>query len=243
MACAEGRAIVCAIALKEELYIEEWIVHHLRIGFDSIVIYDNSDENTLAGLPDKFLDRVTIVHYPGRVRQMSAYADAATRYNTWCAFIDVDEFIVLRKHPDIKSLLAEVAPEGGALTLNWVMFGSSGHAEYSPEPVTKRFTWRAREANQHIKTIAYLPHVATVDNPHSVSLKRGAPHDCHGNWVEGAFNPKLTEDIACVYHYFTKSRGEFLLKRARGRADIEEIRGIHEFEDHDINEIEDLTLA
>ena len=238
------QAIVCAIALKEELYIDEWVAHNLRLGFDSIVIYDNSDENTLGGLPDKFLDRVTVIHFPGRVRQLEAYNDAVARYGgTWCAFIDVDEFIVLRKHADIKALLAEVAPRGGALALNWVMFGSSGRADYSPEPVTKRFTWRAREVDEHIKTIAYLPHVASVADPHSVMLTSGAPHDCHGNRVEGAYNPKKTEDIACVYHYFTKSRGEFLLKRARGRADVAEFRSERDFDSYDVNEVEDLTLA
>jgi len=238
-----SRAIVCAIALKEELYIDEWIAHNLKIGFDSVVIYDNSDDHSLVDLPDKYLGRVTVIHYPGKVRQVPAYNDALARFraDTWCAFIDVDEFIVLRKHPDIKTLLADVAPQGGALALNWIMFGSSGREEYSPEPVTKRFTWRAREVNAHVKTIAYLPHVTAVPSPHYCNVTHTV--DCHGNAVDGPFNQKKSEDVACIYHYFTKSRGEFLRKRERGRADIAEIRGLSEFADNDINEVEDLTLA
>jgi hypothetical protein len=67
--------------------------------------------------------------------------------------------------------------------------------------------------------------------------------DCHGRRVPDAFNPDGTEDVACIYHYFTKSKGEFMRKRDRGMADNAGIRQVSEFDAHDFNEIEDLTLA
>ncbi|WP_368044404.1 glycosyltransferase family 2 protein, partial [uncultured Desulfovibrio sp.] len=35
---------VCLIAKDEEYYLKEWCEYHLRIGFDSIIIYDNGSK-------------------------------------------------------------------------------------------------------------------------------------------------------------------------------------------------------
>lgn len=32
-----------AIAKNEELYIEDWMIHYFKLGFDKICIYDNND--------------------------------------------------------------------------------------------------------------------------------------------------------------------------------------------------------
>jgi hypothetical protein len=40
-------AVICAIALDEELYIDEWIRYHLLLGFNHIYVYDNSENNVL----------------------------------------------------------------------------------------------------------------------------------------------------------------------------------------------------
>jgi hypothetical protein len=152
--------IICAIALNEDLYIDEWIRHHLWIGFDRIEIYDNSAVNVLKGLPVAYPPGKVLVHpFPGKLRQLPAYNDAINRLRmtpTWCAFIDLDEFIVLRKHVSIQDLIRDLFPAGagGALALNWIFFGSNGRLEYSPEPVVQRFTRRARDVNLHVKTIA-----------------------------------------------------------------------------------------
>jgi hypothetical protein len=58
-------AVICAIALNEERYIDEWIKYNLLLGFSHI--YDNSYNNILK---DKKSDRVTIIHYPGIAKQL-----------------------------------------------------------------------------------------------------------------------------------------------------------------------------
>lgn len=247
MALNKPSVILCAIALNEDLYVDEWINHHLNIGFDHIFIYDNSPSNTLKHLSGEYNGLVTVIHYPGKMRQVPAYEQHTMKLkhtHAWCAFIDLDEFIVLRKHACIRDLLIDICPNGGALVLNWVFFGSSGRASYTPEPVVKRFTMRAKEVNRHIKTIAYMPHVAAFEGCHAVRLCAGMnPRDCHGRVVNGPFNDGGSEDIACIYHYFTKSKDEYLLKMQRGKADACDIRKITEFDAHDFNEIADNTLA
>ena len=62
--------VICAIALNEERYIDEWIKYNLLLGFTHIYIYDNSANNILK---DKKSDRVTIIPFPGITKQLEAY--------------------------------------------------------------------------------------------------------------------------------------------------------------------------
>ena len=86
-------------------------------------------------------------------------------------------------------------------------FGSNGRVSYSPEPVTERFTMRENKLNPHVKSIVCLQNAAFFIDPHHVYLKEG-------------YNKTCEETVAQINHYFTKSRDEFILKIARGRADI-----------------------
>lgn len=44
---ATPSAVLCAMAKDEEAYLDEWVNYHLAIGFETIYIYDNSDNNEL----------------------------------------------------------------------------------------------------------------------------------------------------------------------------------------------------
>ena len=83
-------AVVCAIALNEDLYIDEWITYNLALGFYHIYIYDNSDNNILK---DKISDKVSIFHFPGETKMLQSRDMFTRQYKNkhkWCAFIDVD---------------------------------------------------------------------------------------------------------------------------------------------------------
>jgi len=58
--------------IKEEKYVDEWIQYYLYgLGFTKIFIYDNSPENALKELSNKY-SNVTVVHFPGAVKQLAA---------------------------------------------------------------------------------------------------------------------------------------------------------------------------
>jgi hypothetical protein len=132
------KVIICALALNEQLYIDEWIIYHKLLGFDFIQVYDNSRDYDMQYLRHKFDHYVHIDHLGGERVQKEAYIDCTEKYgekNTWAAFIDIDEFIILRNHVSIKYLLQDYAPkDGGALGLNWYLYGSSHHKNYTDEP-------------------------------------------------------------------------------------------------------------
>ena len=216
---ANSDAVICGIALNEELYIDEWINYHLALGFNHMYIYDNSNNNSLK---DRKSDKVTIIHFPGKTKQMEAYNLFIAQYktkHTWAAFIDCDEFIVLKKHGNIMAFLNEYS-KYSAVSLNWIMFGTSNQKTYTNEPVTSRFRYCSKDINIHIKCIAQLKYIDMYENPHRPRLNRGYVHDTNKQPIIDSFNRLGDSRIACINHYFTKSEQEFRDKIERGRADV-----------------------
>jgi hypothetical protein len=227
-------AVVCAIALNEEPYIDEWINYNRILGFSHIYIYDNSDDNTLK---DKESDFVTIIHFPGSVKQLQAYDLFVTTYkdkHRWGAFIDCDEFIVLKKHESIIDFLKDYDDCDG-IGLNWLMFGTSHEKNYKNEPVLSRFRYCASMLNTHVKSIVKLKKVNLFVDPHSPQLF-GLMCNTRREVFSGPFNNNLLSDVAYIHHYYTKSEEEFIKKINRGRADISEKRTVTEVGDvHSMN--------
>lgn len=213
-------AVVCAIALNEELYIDEWINYNLALGFSHIYIYDNSDTNTLK---DKKSDKVSIIHFPGKTKQLEAYDIFTISYrkkHKWCAFIDCDEFIVLKKDISIVDFLNKY-DKYSSIGLNWLMFGTANKTSYSSEPVTYRFQYCSNKVNIHIKCISKLESINKHITPHYAQLKDGHKvFGVNGNLIQDSFNYLGDTSIACIHHYYTKSEEEFVKKIKRGRADI-----------------------
>ncbi len=223
---------MCSMTRYEEAYIDEWVDFYLALGFAEIFIYDNSADNDLlfwkncSRLEDA---RIQIVHWPGRlVRQHYAYLDCAKRAlannHTWAAFFDVDEFLILRKHKNIVSLLEEHC-KSGALSINWYVFGTGGHVSYTPLPMTKRFKMREPNVNLHVKTIVRLSDMDKERYPggaHYQNLKRGTQHDTRNNSFFGPYNPDGPDDVVILHHFWTKSEKEFRFKACtRGFVDYE----------------------
>jgi hypothetical protein len=239
-----SRVEVICIAKHEDPYVEEWVAYNLKLGFDYVTVYDNG--LTLDWLPARFPGCVTVVPWPGVAQQLPAYNNFLARRgdeDLWAAVIDVDEFIVLKRHPDIKTLIRDCCAErGGALAINWVLYGSNGHLEQAPQPVTKRFTRRGAGINKHVKCIVYTKHAASM-NIHYPILKPGhVQYDCDGLVFEGPFNEAGNGQTARINHYFTKSLAEFGMKVARGKADTQTtMRSLSEFAYHDKNDVEDTS--
>lgn len=235
-------AVICAIVKNEELYIEEFIQYHFKLGFSKIYIYDNNKTPcTMSFLTNKYPD-IIIVDYPGREQQLKAYnhfIETHGNKHKWCAFIDIDEFIVLKQHQNIVALL-EKHCISGALCLNWYFFGSNGHSDYEPKPVLQRFTLRANNLDRHIKCIACCSDCLRFKNPHFCKLKdKTYQHDTNGKRIYGEFNYHAPSNVAVIHHYFTKSKAEFKSKIRRGKADDFRRRSPSDFEKKDFNDVED----
>ena len=245
--------IVC-IAKKEHDYIEEFIKYHLKIGFKFIYLYDNEDEPTYENMLYKYKDNLKVIHLPfnnyHKGVQYIALDDFKENYLfktniTHVAHIDIDEFIVLKKHKNICDFINEyIVEDCQGIGINWRHFGSSGRTEKSNEPVTIRFIMCENNGNKHVKTIFKKDNFLRYDNVHYPIFSEGYNKSTNGTIIKEAFNENIDFSIIQLNHYKCKTLPEFRYIRTRLRADI--INNPNEdvdesFRANDLNEIEELT--
>lgn len=96
------KAYVCALAKNEHLYINEWVAHYVKLGFDKIYIYDNDDIGTkdiykcIDRKYSKYLVFVDIRGKHYKNMQGTIYSEFYEKHKhmfDWCLFCDIDEFL------------------------------------------------------------------------------------------------------------------------------------------------------
>ena len=129
------KVCIIAIAKNENLYINEWIKHHLELGIDHIYVCDNNDRKGESIKNIVSNKRVTIINYKGiNSVQPKAYTECFLLYRKqydWMIFIDIDEFIMLEdKYNDIKEFLGEsIFKKADIIRLYWKLYSGGGELE------------------------------------------------------------------------------------------------------------------
>jgi hypothetical protein len=247
--------IVC-IAKKEHDYIEEFIKYHLTLGFKHIFLYDNEDTPTYGKLLYRYKPYMKVIHIPfnnyAKGVQYVALDHFVKNYLfttriTHVAHIDIDEFIVLKKHENICDFIKEyIVGDCQGIGMNWRFFGSSGRTEKTDEPNTIRFTMCQKNGDKHIKTIFKKDNFLSYIDCHSVKFSSGYTKATNNTIINGPFNSNISFDVIQLNHYKCKTLPEFRYIRTRQRADL--VGNVNEnvdasFRDFDINETEDLTAC
>ncbi|KAG7374291.1 glycosyl transferase family 2 protein [Nitzschia inconspicua] len=228
---------ICAIQKGGRPYLEEWIDYNKILGFDKIYLYDNSNDFELQNWtynPDAILD---IRHFPGQKKQLPAYRECASRIrreglHTWVAFLDLDEFLVLKQHNYVFEMIDYVIQQQickkeqpiriGGVAVNWYMFDYNDHITYQPLPLTYRFQRREVNINPHVKTIVNMAHYKKPISPHAFSYSGNADAlDTNGDVLPYPtwFHDHGPTDVAVLHHMNVKSVEEYHQRCARGRAD------------------------
>lgn len=229
-------SLVC-IAKNEDKYIQEWIDYYFKLGVDDIHIYMN-DWRFHTNQKN-----VYTYELDGQGMQSTAYNDFIinrSEKNQWVAFFDVDEFLVLKTHSNIKEFIEDYKDENG-LGINWVLFGDSGmDPPINDYSVINRFTMRENNVNEHIKTILKISDGVRMHHVHCPNV---IISDTNRKKFSGPFNKFGDDKIAQLNHYFTKTYSEYVEKISRGRADMKNgKRSIQDFYGHNKNEIEDMSI-
>jgi hypothetical protein len=206
-------ALVC-VAKWEDYYLDEWLEYNHKLGFDKIIMYQN-DWRTDIEKP--YLEKAIC---DGRSIQVPLYnrvLEDNTEYD-WIAFIDCDEFIVLKKHNNIKEFIEEYGSKHPVLSLNWYFHGNMGIEKRTGNSLLKMFTKRNKDVDRHIKVIV---------NTRTNQLMM-LPHNCHqqsmdtnGKLFHGPFNPNGPVDVAYISHIHNKTKEDWELRCKRGRVDCE----------------------
>lgn len=240
---------ICAVIKNENRYLREWFEHHLRQGVEHYYFYENDSTDDARSLLADHADKITWHRTKGQKQQRVAYQHMIREYGEkteWCAFIDIDEFLYSGKDKRFVETLKRDydLPNVAGLAVHWLIFGSNGHLEYSPEPVTQRFTKRSKHVNHHTKSIMRMNKTYSVgSNVHTFRAQGVIVDENFASMpTEYAIMSPATADILRLNHYVTKSKGECEEKRLRGRADTGGVNTEDFFEAHDQNDVEDKRI-
>jgi glycosyltransferase involved in cell wall biosynthesis len=223
---------IVAIARDEARYILEWIAHHLVIGVDRIVVYDNESRDGTGNVVSRIANlepRVLLRRWPSprdHSPQVTAYNHALRRVDTgWIGFIDIDEFIVPFRDGGIGAFLSRVPDDVASVHLNWRGFGSGGRDDDGYDFVTTAFTACARARwsnNHHYKTLARtaraieaLVHDVDCDGGRRV-LSDMKPFEA----VARGRADRVAHDGIQLNHYQTKTWTEFQARMQKGSANF-----------------------
>lgn len=246
---------IVAICKNEGKYIREWIEYHRLKGINKFFIYDNESNDETKDILKPYIDKgiVSYIFFPGKSQQLKAYNDAINRAYKECkylAFIDLDEFIYLdNKSLDLYKYIDDmIMSKKGAcgIGINWCIFGSSGKIEKDDGLVIERFLYSSnasRGYNHHIKTICNPRMIKTYISPHFPLYKLGA-HSINENGTRlyAWYNVINNYQHLRINHYFTKSKSEFIQKRARGLADRIGMYDLEKFNKYDLNDNYDNSM-
>ena len=244
------RSAIIACARWESPYIVEWVDYHLDLGFDHIYLYCNDDDpapfkQQLGRFAARHRSAVTCRPYLGAGLQASMYRDALRRVRLeaeWACFLDVDEFIVLKRWSSIPDLITALDREKiDSLSFNWVFYGNNGHATRPDTPVLTTYTRRAKQVDCHTKHLsrvscfepsrvdaAGFPFWHGLTDPHWDGFERrnvlgdptppllGAFPAMMWSYFEDPARSQAMLATAYIAHFALKSEEDFRIRVARG---------------------------
>jgi len=105
---------LCAFIKKENSYIDEWVMHHMNIGVDKFILYDNNDgkeDFPMTELVSRLVMNKTIHIEYKRNTKLDLHAERMNMYKScdtdWMMFLDIDEFLVLHKFDNVNDWLSK----------------------------------------------------------------------------------------------------------------------------------------
>ena len=248
------KPVIVAIAKLEQNYIKEWVDYHLLLGFDKIFLYDNEDTPVYNDLLQN--NKVEVIHVLGNNYPKPVQYHCLEHFNfnfinnkniTHVLHIDIDEFVALKKHSNIKDFIKEyIVGNTAGIGMNWRHFGDNFLTESSSDPVTKRFTLCELNGNKTIKTLFNKKLSCGWRICHCIQPKE--------NYVVRSTNGEIIDESYCtpdysviqLNHYKCKTKPEFLFARTRGRCDIHDTflkTDNDDFDRFNFNETIDLTAC
>lgn len=244
---AEEAFVVVSFLKNEEKYIVEHYAWYKLLGFNHhYYVFNNCTDNSESTLNTIASNdpSVRVVHNNVRAGGIPQLSGAKLIFKElqkhfmggYILVVDMDEFLLLKKHQSIKELISDYAyPD--AMSFNWRIFGSNGLSEYTPDLVTNRFTRCSLPefaGNEQMKTIWRMTQDITGFGAHRPRYKNNTvfnnlkwivPSTDGGHPVQHDFmtgtTPKLDRsamvDIAQINHYAVKSLEEYVIRQQRGR--------------------------
>ena len=223
------------ICKLENLYIQEYIDHYKKLGYNHIYLYDNNDFDgeRFEDVIQKEIDEgfISIINYRGDIEkpQFRAYIDCYEKNNKnydWLSFFDIDEFLELRpKNIKIQEFLnQEKFKYCQNIKFNWITYSDNDKLYYENKPIQERFNKSLPHnyVNIHVKSTVRgdLPTNYWIGgtNPHS-GVNNYNCCDPTGRKISSTspYNGRIIYKYGYIKHYRTKTVEEYVNKMKRGR--------------------------
>lgn len=232
---------ICSIFKDESLSIKEWLEYHILIGVDHFYLYNNNTSDDSLDILEPYIKKgiVTLINWPYHPPcQVDAYNHFKDNYweeTQWVGFIDLDEFICLKRASKITEWLNKYK-NYPSIVIYWKMFGSSGIIEHDKSKLIIEqyiiawdkfddigkpiFNTRFKATETSLKYIHKLPAELNIMGftffiPPINEFKYFL--NFRSNRV--GFNKSTSDFTTQINHYVTKSYNEYFIKR-RQRGDV-----------------------
>jgi hypothetical protein len=214
----------------DHVLINEFIAHHVLLGFDTIFIYDNLSSPKLADIINPGLKKFVRldVDLCPTSNQWDIYTKCIVdnKDYDWIFACDTDEFLWLKAHSSIKDYLRTVDDGISSVAVNWLTFGTSDIQTIDPKRlIMEQFLYRVEYGHSfnHFVKAFVRPKFCDFMFTHLPKMSSGVVADVDFQALgplkdNQSENPKfsINEDTGMVLvHYTTLSLDFMEFKRSR----------------------------
>lgn len=218
--------LICAIIKNEHNYLAEWIEHHLSIGFDDIYLFEDFGSKSHSEITDKYPQVHLITcdeYFPikrdydiGWARQTRLYQKFLNEHRNegWCAFIDIDEYIMFNDGYTLQQLTQEYSDAYG-IALYWRQFNANGkllRADKVVETYTQPCECIRQDREYAFKSFVNLNKAMEFWSLHLIENLT----DVTGKRVTHGETTKANYSKVQLNHYFCKSYEDWCDRFVRG---------------------------
>lgn len=220
---------IMGIFKNEELYLEEWLNHHINQGISHFYLYSNDENMHKYPYLSKYTDYITLIPWTDKVNkkddtvQRQAYNHCVENYNNeykYIMMLDIDEFIIpIDGKSKVIDIINSLDTDTKAIKVQRYDFGSNSHAHKPDGNVMDNYKKHEMICSSY-KTIANAKYIDTKTKffgVHDFPFKddKGRVYNSYFDYKykgypNGCLLNSVNEVPLVINHYYTKSYDEYL---------------------------------
>ena len=247
-----GLNYIISTNARDEPNIVEWIMYHLLIGFDYVVIIDHKSKMPIQKIIDNYewKNKVYVIRREddGAVKIMFLndiiIPFMMKKCKKYFIHLDADEYFYLNKKYTLTNFTDTI--KGDIIAINWLMFGNNNIEKntHKYKCLIPIYTKSANKLNKHFKLLIRVDinNPIRFNNPHTIEYttrKKTVYWNVLGNVIKGnnvfeLMNNNINNDTinggtlnipSYINHYYVQSKEDYIKRKInRERDDIFEKR-------------------
>ena len=225
------KVALCTMGKYENLYANEFVEYHLKLGIDHIFIYDDNDPNTekiIDSINNIYKSKVTIYdNIKGKINNQSdaftnCYHNNINEYD-WFLMIDMDEYLFIVNDTLKNYLSNKILDKCDFIKFHWATSNDNGLIYYDSRPLMERFRppyikeiYVKSIIRSKIKDLRYWVHSPFISPIRNVTCTNIGEIMNTSNGINIEHNDIKNFDKAFLIHFRFKTTEEFIKKYKRG---------------------------